>query len=307
MLPLLATAALGLVFLCAVFYPLEIAFPAKPQCFFRSAWFTDLCFFLGQYLFWGGMVLGILIHLKVWLAWVVAEDFRLAVAGQPWWLQAMEVILLSDFFSYWGHRLQHRIGFLWRFHAVHHSSEQLDWLAAHREHPVDAIYTMTLINLPPMILGFPLETIAGFLLFRGVWAVFIHANVRLPIGPLRMLLGSPELHHWHHARERDVGNYANVCPLMDILLGTYCCPPQEPEQFGLKEPISDTYLGLIIKPLLAGGGSNASQQAAPHGEARTEEAAQPKDGDAAPDRISCVVNPAALSWDTSIPAGIGHR
>ena len=128
------------------------------------------------------------------------------MAGQPWWLQAIEVVLLSDFFMYWGHRLQHRVGFLWRFHAVHHSSEHLDWIAAHREHPVDTIYTMTLINLPPMIAGFPLETMAGFLMFRGVWAAYLHANVRLPIGPLRILLGAPELHHWHHARERDAGS-----------------------------------------------------------------------------------------------------
>jgi sterol desaturase/sphingolipid hydroxylase (fatty acid hydroxylase superfamily) len=87
-------------------------------------------------------------------------------------------------------------------------------------------------------------------LFRGVWAVFIHSNVRLPIGPLRVLLGAPELHHWHHARERDAGNYANICPLMDILFGTYYCPGHEPEQFGLKEPIAGTYLGHIVKPML---------------------------------------------------------
>lgn len=256
MLTLLAAVGLGFVFLGAVFRPLEMAFPARPQRFFRPAWLTDLCFFLGQYLLWGGVVLWILVQVKAWLGWVVPGNFLLAVAAQPWWLQAVEVVLLSDFFSYWGHRLQHRIGFLWRFHAVHHSSEHLDWLAAHREHPVDAVYTLTLINLPPLVLGFPLETIAGFLIFRGVWAVFLHANVRLPIGPLRFLVGAPELHHWHHAREGDFGNYANICPFMDVLFGTYCCPPQEPEQFGLKKPIADTYLGLLIRPLLAHRRSN---------------------------------------------------
>lgn len=250
MITLLATAGIGFTFLCVVFRPLEVAFPAKPQRFFRAAWLTDVCFFLGQYLLWSTVVLWCLVHVKEWLGWIVPEDFRSAVADQPWWLQAIEVVLISDFFGYWGHRLQHRVGFLWRFHAVHHSSEQLDWLAAHREHPLDAIYTMTLINLPPMVLGFPLETITSFLVFRGVWAVFIHANVRLPIGPLRMLLGAPELHHWHHAKERDVGNYANICPLMDILFGTYCCPPEEPDHYGLKKPVATSYVGLLIKPLL---------------------------------------------------------
>jgi len=245
------TAGLSFVFLFLVFRPLELVFPAKPgQRFFRPAWLTDLCFFLGQYLLWSGIVLWLLVRFDNWLGWIVPEEFRQGVAAQPWWLQAIEVVLLSDFFIYWGHRLQHRVGILWRFHKVHHGAEHLDWLAAHREHPLDTIYTMGIINLPAMILGFPLETIAGFIVFRGLWAIYIHANVRLPIGPLRMILGAPELHHWHHDRDRDAGNYANICPIMDILFGTHRCPDHEPEHFGLKEPTPATYLGHMVQPLL---------------------------------------------------------
>jgi sterol desaturase/sphingolipid hydroxylase (fatty acid hydroxylase superfamily) len=245
------TASLSFFFLVLVFRPLEVVFPAKPgQRFFRPAWFTDLCFFLGQYLLWGGIVLWALVQVSYWIDGIVPARFREAVASQPWWLQAIEVVLLSDFLIYWGHRLQHRVGFLWRFHAVHHSAEHLDWLAAHREHPLDTIYTMGLINLPAMVLGFPLETIAGLIVFRGLWAIYIHSNVRLPIGPVRMLIGAPELHHWHHDRDRDAGNYANISPLMDILFGTYRCPDHEPEHFGLKEPTPTTYLSHIVEPLL---------------------------------------------------------
>jgi sterol desaturase/sphingolipid hydroxylase (fatty acid hydroxylase superfamily) len=251
MVILLATAGLGFAFLFLVFRPLEIVFPAKSgQRFFRPGWRTDLCFFLGHYWFWGGIMLWLHSHLRIWLGWIVPDHFRAVVAEQPWWLQAVEMILLSDFFMYWGHRLQHRVGFLWRFHAVHHSSEHLDWLAAHREHPLDTIYTMTLINLPAMILGFRLETIGSFLLFRGVWAAYVHANVRLPIGPLRMLLGAPELHHWHHAKDRDAGNYANISPLMDLLFGTYRCPNHEPKHFGLRQPTAGSYLGHLVGPFL---------------------------------------------------------
>jgi sterol desaturase/sphingolipid hydroxylase (fatty acid hydroxylase superfamily) len=176
--------------------------------------------------------------------------FRSAVAAQPLWLQALEVIVLSDGLIYWGHRLQHRVGFLWRFHSVHHSSEHLDWLAAHREHPLDTLYTVGLVNLPAFVLGFPVEAIGLFVAFRGLWAIYIHANVRLPLGPLRMLIGAPELHHWHHDRDRDAGNYANLSPLMDILFGTYRCPTREPAAFGLKQPGPRTYLGLLVRPLV---------------------------------------------------------
>jgi len=245
------SVVLSFFFLILVFRPLEMVFPAKPeQRFFRPAWWLDLCFFLGQYLLWNGLVLWVLWIFRGWLDGILPQRFRQSVASQPWWLQVLEVIVLSDFLVYWGHRLQHRVGFLWRFHAVHHSAEHLDWLAAHREHPLDTIYTVGLINLPAFLLGFPLGTLAGFIAFRGIWAIWIHSNVRLPIGPLRMLLGSPDLHHWHHDRARDAGNYANLSPLMDLLFGTYRCPDHEPEEFGINEPTPRTYLGHMIQPLL---------------------------------------------------------
>ena len=251
-LPALAlSAGISFLFLVLVFRPLELAFPAKRgQRFFRPAWVLDLCFFLGQYLLWSGLVLGALTYFRHELDALLPSDFRAAVAAQPWWLQVIEVVVLSDVLVYWGHRLQHRVGFLWRFHSVHHSAEHLDWLAAHREHPLDTIYTVGLINLPAFLLGFPLETLAGFIAFRGIWAIYIHSNVRLPIGPLRALVGAPELHHWHHDRDRDAGNYANISPLMDLLFGTYRCPDHEPESFGIAEPISKSYLGQMLHPFL---------------------------------------------------------
>lgn len=245
------STGISFLFLCLVFRPLEMVFPAKPgQKFFRPAWLTDLCFFLGQYLLWTGLVVWILTQFGGWLDGNMPAGFRRAVAGQRWWVQAVEVVVLSDFCVYWGHRLQHRVGWLWRFHSIHHSAEHLDWLAAHREHPVDTIYTMGLINLPAFVLGFPVQTLAMLVAFRGIWAIYIHSNVRLPIGPLRILVGAPELHHWHHDRDRQAGNYANISPLMDLLFGTYRCPNHEPESVGIDEPTARGYLGHMIRPFL---------------------------------------------------------
>ena len=133
------------------------------QRFFRPAFWTDLCFLLGQYLLWSGLVFWALNHFRGWRDGIVPAHFRAGVAAQSWWLQALEMVVLSDFLIYWAHRLQHAVPFLWRFNSIHHSTEHLDWLAAHREHPLDTIYTVGIINLPAFILGFPLETLAGFL------------------------------------------------------------------------------------------------------------------------------------------------
>jgi len=239
------------VFLLMVFWPMEKVFPANQnQKFFRPNWVLDFCFFLGQYLVWSGLVLWVLNYFGDYLTNIISPAFQSKVKSQPFLLQAFEALLISDFLIYWGHRLQHKVDVLWRFHKVHHSAKHLDWLAAHREHPIDSIYTIGLINLPAFIMGFPLESIAGVIAFRGIWAIYIHSNVRLPIGPLRVLIGAPELHHWHHDLDRRSGNYANISPIMDIVFGTYICPDHEPDQFGIKEVTPTSYMGQLIEPIV---------------------------------------------------------
>lgn len=247
---MLATGA-SLLFLGLVFIPMEKVFPAKPnQKTFRKHWILDLTYFLGQYLLWSGLVLWSVNYFNIWLEDFIPYDFKTTVQKQPIWLQSIEVLFFSDLLIYWGHRLQHKVDFLWRFHKVHHSAETLDWLAAHREHPIDSIYTVGLINLPALLMGFELEALALIVAFRGIWAIYIHSNVRLSIGPIKILIGSPELHHWHHNLERDAGNYANISPLMDKVFGTYVCPPTEPENFGIKENFPKTYFGQMLKPIV---------------------------------------------------------
>jgi sterol desaturase/sphingolipid hydroxylase (fatty acid hydroxylase superfamily) len=247
---LLATG-LSLVFLALVFIPIEKAFPAKAdQKIFRPKWFLDLCYFLGQYLLWSSLVLKGINYFGIWADANIPFAFRAIISEQSFWLQAFEVLILSDVLIYWGHRLQHKYDFLWRFHKVHHTTETLDWLAAHREHPIDSIYTVGIINLPAILLGFNLESLAILVAFRGIWAIYIHSNVRFSIGALKMIIGSPELHHWHHDKERDRGNYANISPIMDIIFGTYICPPTEPKEFGIKEEFPKNYMGQLLKPIL---------------------------------------------------------
>jgi sterol desaturase/sphingolipid hydroxylase (fatty acid hydroxylase superfamily) len=249
----IATAMLdaGLSFLAMffLFRPLELAFPAKAnQPFLRPQWWTDFCFVAGQGLFFNGAVFWLLGHAEH-----EANALRPAAMGAfigklNWWTQAAMVVVVGDFLVYWGHRLQHRVGFLWRFHSIHHSAEHMDWLAAHREHPLDSLYVVLLVNLPAFALGFPISPLAWFVGFRALWSIYLHANVRIPIGPLRLLIGAPELHHWHHDRSRDAGNYSNVSPLLDVVFRTYHCPGNEPASFGVAEPMPPNYLGQLAHP-----------------------------------------------------------
>lgn len=238
--------------LAIMFGPLERVFPARPgQRFLRRAFFTDALFFLGQYLVFGAVAVSAL----TWIAAPVdqLEALQLlqrAFGGLPLWAQVPIVVLLGDLLMYWGHRLQHRSDLLWRFHAVHHTSEEVDWLAAHREHPLDGVYTQLWMNLPAIALGMNVSQVMGVIVFRSIWAIFIHSNVRLPLGPLEYLFGSPRLHHWHHAKARDVGNYANLAPWLDLLFGTFYREEEEPPELGVEEPMPASYPGLLIAPFL---------------------------------------------------------
>jgi sterol desaturase/sphingolipid hydroxylase (fatty acid hydroxylase superfamily) len=249
---LLAMGA-GLAVLLVVFVPLERLFPARPdQPILRPGLAADAVFFAGQYLVWSGVSVAILAWVQQALAgWGIAALSRHTL---PTPIACALAVVLGDVLVYWWHRACHAWEPLWRFHAVHHSAEHLDFLAAHREHPLDGIATQLCQNLPAFLLGVPLGPLAALAALRGMWAIFVHSNVRLPLGPLRWVLGAPELHHWHHARvDRTQHNFANLAPWIDVLFGTHHCP-EGPENYalGLGEPWPHGYLAQLVRPLRSG-------------------------------------------------------
>jgi sterol desaturase/sphingolipid hydroxylase (fatty acid hydroxylase superfamily) len=240
-----ALAALGILL-----WPLERAFPAvKEQRSIRPHSGLDLCFFLGQQLCFGPLVLRALSWMQVNALRLPLSEVRDLFHAQPYVLRVVELVMLGDLLAYLGHRLQHAWEPLWRLHAVHHSAERLDWLAAHREHPLDGLYTQTLLNLPIALLGLDLAPAAGIVLFRAAWATFIHSNTRVPLGPLRYVLGAPELHHRHHARDRRSTDFGNLAPWTDLLFGTYGGCVTEPIALGLEQPMRASYLAMLLDPL----------------------------------------------------------
>jgi len=243
-------ACITLGVLALMLGPLERAFPARRgQPILRLAWATDLAFFVGQALLFNGLVF-MALRATERLVDGAVPAIQQTVYGWPLWAQIAAAILGGDLAIYWMHRAQHRFEWLWRFHGVHHTAERLDWLAAFREHPVDGLITRLTINLPGIILGVDFGTMAGLIVFRGLWATFIHSNVRMNLGPLEWVLGSPALHHWHHALDRRAGNYANLNPLMDLLFGTYLRPDHEPVEVGVDTPWPRSYLGLLLHPFV---------------------------------------------------------
>jgi len=84
----------------------------------------------------------------------------------PFWLQVVFALLMAETWVYAFHRLSHKSDFLWRFHRVHHTLEDMTWSAASRHHPVDFLLIIVGANLPAMILGIDLRSIALFLVLE---------------------------------------------------------------------------------------------------------------------------------------------
>jgi sterol desaturase/sphingolipid hydroxylase (fatty acid hydroxylase superfamily) len=173
------------------------------------------------------------------------------VHTQPQGVQVAEGLLLAELLFYWAHRASHHLRLLWRFHAVHHSITEMDWLAAARQHPLDAVFHRVFVAIPLFLLGFTRLTVGVVVLFTAFNALFIHSNVRFRFGPLRWVVTTPEFHHWHHANEPEAlnKNFAGGLPVLDVLFGTAYLPKERvPEAYGTDEPVPGEYLTQLTFP-----------------------------------------------------------
>ncbi len=263
---LVAQATLFLAAISLAFIPLEYFWRAdRPEpgtwiTWLRRGWLNDLTFYLGQVLLFNSLTLFVLGGIFSFIDSASLAPAFFTTLPVP--LKIICAILMSDFFIYWGHRAQHKFKILWRFHRVHHTAEHVDYIAAYREHPLDNIYTRGIETLPAVLLGLDLNLIAGFVTFRGLWALFIHSNTTIRLGFLEVLLGSPHLHHWHHELDkRGLCNYANLSPLMDLAFGTYFSPPERPQKYGTTEPVRQGWFWQMVEPLV---GRYPSRMERPH-------------------------------------------
>ena len=236
-----------------LFIPLEKYFPLRPdQRVFRQRWRTDLAYFFVSHLFVQALTIMTMRPAMVLFDWARSPALHDWIGSQPALLQFFEILLLTDLVQYAVHRAFHHVPWLWRFHAVHHSAESMDWIAGSRLHLVDIAVTRALSYVPIYVLGFSEGPFFAYAAFVSIQATFIHANVRFTFGPLRYFLATPQYHHWHHAVEPVDKNFAVHLPILDKLFGTYYLPGKAwPKAYGLAggNKMPRGYLAQFIQPL----------------------------------------------------------
>ncbi len=249
--------AAWLVLLTVIFVPLEQLAGLYPAKVWRRQIGVDLAWY-----FINSLLPAVILSVPLALLSRLVQGFNpggfyTAVAAWPLWLRVVLTLFVSDIGAYWGHRAMHFHPLLRRFHALHHSAEEMDWLVNTRAHPFDTIFVRFSGLLPVYLLGLAQATgpridpvVAILTVFGTIWTFFIHANTRVRLGALEQVISSPAFHHWHHTKDdhRD-HNFAFIFPFIDRLFGTAWLPKYWPSAYGINGRTPETLTEQFFAPL----------------------------------------------------------
>jgi sterol desaturase/sphingolipid hydroxylase (fatty acid hydroxylase superfamily) len=251
-------AVFGIALLFLVFVPIEKLFSLRRQRVFRKGVVTDLTHLLvnNTFVTVGAVALAVVGSLP--LIWLRRFDLESLMPGAVALALAVVLVFVG---SYWGHRLTHTVPLLWRFHSVHHSIEEMDWVAAGRLHPLDSAFTQAFAIAPLLVLGYDAGVFGGATVIVALLAIFQHANVRLRFPVLRWIVPTPEWHHWHHALDDEARNTNFGLPVVDKLFGTAHLPKgRRPTGFGTDDPVPQgSYLRHLAYPFATAPFTEASR------------------------------------------------
>ena len=177
------------------------------------------------------------------------------LAGRGFAVQFAVALVVCDLGQWCVHNLLHRVPWLWTFHKVHHSIEEMDWLGNWRFHWMESVVYKSLLWLPLALLGASPEAAFAVAVFSTFWGDFNHANLNAGLGVLGYVFNSPRMHLWHHDRSDEGGvakNFGIVFSLWDFLFRTVFWPrDRSPERLGYPQidEMPRSFLGEIVWPL----------------------------------------------------------
>jgi sterol desaturase/sphingolipid hydroxylase (fatty acid hydroxylase superfamily) len=186
------------------------------------------------------------------LAFGQFSHVRAWVGALPFLVQLIAIMFLTDLVQYWVHRAFHRIPALWRFHAVHHSAQHMDWIAGARMHFVEIVALRALTVIPMFVLGFGASAMNTYIFIVYLYATFVHANLGWRFPWIEKILVTPRFHHWHHGIEKEAidVNFSIHFPFFDWIFRTHFLPKDRwPESYGIAgHPVPKGYLEQFKYP-----------------------------------------------------------
>ena len=180
------------------------------------------------------------------------------LAGSALWIQFVVFLVLKDFLEWCVHNLLHRVPWLWEFHKLHHSIEELDWIGNMRFHWMEIVVYKALTYLPLVMLGVNGSVILWIAVVTTLIGHLNHSNLNFRWwGPAGYIVNSPRMHVWHHdviLRGQHGKNFGVVFCLWDWIFGTAYLPADRPQPENLGFESMDKFpRGLaprLLYPLL---------------------------------------------------------
>lgn len=203
-----------LLALSIIVWLLEIIFPwRKEQAIVRKDFFLD-----GFYMFFNFFILSLIgfsaisnVGVQLFTDFIGLFGWKNIVAIEvqnlPVWVQYLIMFVLADFIQWNIHRLLHKSKWLWEFHKVHHSVEQMGFAAHLRFHWMETIVYKSIQYIPLAMIGFGIQDFFIIHIIAVAIGHLNHANLRLSYGPLKYILNNPMMHLWHHAKKLPEGSY----------------------------------------------------------------------------------------------------
>jgi sterol desaturase/sphingolipid hydroxylase (fatty acid hydroxylase superfamily) len=227
-----------LVGLSLVVWSLEILFPwrknqgAIRHDFWLDAFYMFFNFFLFSLVAYNAVSSVVVVALNDLLAqFGITNLVAIRVADLPVWAQLALLFVIRDFIQWNVHRLLHRVPWLWEFHKVHHSIEEMGFAGHLRYHWMETVVYRTIEYIPLAMIGFGIDDFFVVHIFALTIGHLNHANIYLPLGPLKYVLNSPQMHLWHHAEELPEGthgvNFGISLSLWDYLFGKAYIPSED--------------------------------------------------------------------------------
>lgn len=243
-----------LLLLFVIVVPLEKIFPRhKGQPVRRKHWRLDVNYALAapaMAAIGGAFTIAIGILSLAWIPGLllnpIVEQYMQLYPTEMLWVS----VLIFDFLVYWTHRFYHEIEYLWPFHAIHHSTEHLDWVSGFRAHPFDgSLIAPAFVFL--IAAGFDPTLTGGIVVIQVILGLFLHANVNIRLRLLHPIIMTPDFHHWHHSNHREAiwTNYSTFLPIWDIIFGTYYMPKERPHTYGIDQKVPDNIVQQFLLPL----------------------------------------------------------
>lgn len=172
--------------------------------------------------------------------WVITNDFGLLqLIEMPLWLYAILGVLFLDLLSAWlPHWTQHHVTWMWKFHVIHHTDQNIDVTTANRHHPGESVIRFIFTILATIILGTPIWIVFLYQSLSVVFTQFNHSNIVLPHtldAVLNKIVCTPNMHHIHHHYRQPYSdtNYGNIFSIWDRVFSTYVEVDNNKLKYGL--------------------------------------------------------------------------